>query len=465
VRRCKHPKVPHSGQTIRNKNQTAISNRKRPKDPKTPVKANAEPEQRKRAPEPEEQEEDRGSQAQTQPVSRRRSRPRNENKSPRKIELDKREAMTKALSKEIATKATPYLRRKNECSSVINELAGMAYNQKHTGEPFDMTEMQELAGCMAWSHRWESSGQTKPQILADIARNAIISTWEKELEKNRIMEKKRKRQSIAQIEAIKKRKEQAKKEREMATPTEEHTCQMCNHKCPSDSNFCPKCGAPKKAKRSGSEVDKQMRALLAPAQPSEERKKTNRQQEKEKHLREKLVKQKADKERAARERNPRPRTATTTEKRMQLEIDPEATADAELLTNRRKRITLCDDPYAMQGGLDMNLRKDYLRNHEEIRAIMAQANTNWPAHEPFAHVTVNRRQAKEDTEDIQVTMDMNICMTIVSLRGHIKIHTREPRRTIADIKAGETWTLPTTKEGSWGGTNTDQRRLGKRSLD
>jgi hypothetical protein len=135
---------------------------------------------------------------------------------------------------------------------------------------------------------------------------------------------------------------------------------------------------------------------------------------------------------------------------MQLEIDPAATADAELLTNRSSRITLCDDPYAMQGGLDMNLRKDYLRNHDEIRAIMAQANPNRPAHEPFAHVTVNRRQAKEDTADIQVTLDMNICMTIVSLRGHIQIHTREPKRTIADIKAGETWTLPTAKERSWG---------------
>jgi hypothetical protein len=135
---------------------------------------------------------------------------------------------------------------------------------------------------------------------------------------------------------------------------------------------------------------------------------------------------------------------------MLLTIPDGAITDAETLTSRKPRITLSDQPLAMQGTDDMNMRKDFLRNHKEIESIAMEANSNRPNLADFVHVTVNIDRDEQKRVTIAVLQRMNTLATYVCLRGTARIHTRGQTRIIADLSPGQTWTLPTTKERIWG---------------
>jgi hypothetical protein len=78
-----------------------------------------------------------------------------------------------------------------------------------------------------------------------------------------------------------------------------------------------------------------------------------------------------------------------------------------------------------------------------------------PTYVDYTHVTVNRRQTKESPEPIATQEDMNLLMTMVSLRGRTSVRTcpRNGRCThIIHVEEGETWTFPLYPDRSWGHT-------------
>ena len=172
----------------------------------------------------------------------------------------------------------------------------------------------------------------------------------------------------------------------------------------------------------------------------------------EKALREKLMHERAKQEEAAENRR---REAAYHGTKAKAQHTAEACRATESLTNRKDRVTISDIPLAMQGGNDMNLRKDFLRNHIDIKAIVDDLNAANPTYVDYTHVTVNRRQTKDSPEPIATQEDITLLMTIVSLKGRTSVRTcpRNGRCThIIHVEEGETWTFPLYPDRSWGHT-------------